>query len=169
MAAHVSPEIIRLAEDDWQTIRQVRLMALADSPEAFGSTLQVEQARTEQEWRTYLSGREQFVAVEGGDVVGTIGLRPPHDTPGVAHIVSMWVAPTQRGRGVGDALVQAAMAAAAAQGWREIHLWVALGNIHAERLYARHGFRATRQVQEIVAGDPERMERLMSALLPDDA
>lgn len=144
-------------------------MALADSPEAFGSTLKVEQARSEDEWRKYLWGRDQFVAVEAGRVMGTIGLLPPQNTPGVPHIVSMWVAPAQRGRGVGDALVQAAMGAAVARGWREVELWVAVGSVHAERLYARHGFRATGQVQEIVAGDPERMERLMLARVPDEA
>lgn len=150
-------------------IREVRLMALADSPQAFGSTLQVEQARTEEEWRAYLSGRDQFVAVAGGAVVGTIGLRPPHDPPGVPHIVSMWVAQTQRGRGVGDALVQAAMESARARGWWEVELWVAVENTPAERLYARHGFRATEQVQEIVAGDPQRMERLMVAVFSRSA
>lgn len=165
----MAPVIMRVAEDDWRTVREVRLMALADSPAAFGSTLQVEQARTEEEWRLYLSGRDQFVAIEGGRAVGTIGLRPPRDPSGAPHIVSMWVAPTDRGRGVGDALVQAALGAAMAQGWREVELWVSVGNTQAERLYARHGFRATGQVQEIVAGDPQRLERLMSARLPDDA
>jgi hypothetical protein len=39
--------VTRLGEDDWRLWRDVRLTALADSPTAFGSTVEDEQAIAE--------------------------------------------------------------------------------------------------------------------------
>jgi ribosomal protein S18 acetylase RimI-like enzyme len=69
--------------------------------------------------------------------------------PGVAQLVSMWVDPAARGRGVGDLLVRQVLGWARAHGFAEVRLWVSEGNEHAERLYARHGFQRTGAEQPV--------------------
>ena len=69
--------------------------------------------------------------------------------PTTAELVSMWVAPAGRGRGVGNALVERAIDWAGEAGYPRIELWVARGNDTAERLYLRSGFEVTGDVQPL--------------------
>jgi ribosomal protein S18 acetylase RimI-like enzyme len=62
------------------------------------------------------------------------------DRGGTVELISMWVAPFARGRGVGDALVGAVIRWAEDCGARRVALRVAEGNDHATALYRRHGF-----------------------------
>lgn len=135
---------------DWDLYRAVRLAALADAPDAFGSTLGREQAFTEDRWRERLTRHCQFVAEDDDGACGLIGILPAG--PGVAELVSMWVSPAARGRGAGDLLVREALRWAHDHDSPQVLLWVAEGNDHAERLYARHGFQRTGRVQPVREG-----------------
>jgi GNAT superfamily N-acetyltransferase len=68
------------------------------------------------------------------------------------------VAPARRGHGVGDRLVDAVLTWAAAEGFRNVSLWVATGNAGAERLYARHGFAPSGRTQPMGGGKLDRFE-----------
>ena len=57
-----------------------------------------------------------------------------------AGLVSMWVRPGARGRGVGEALVEAAACWARGRGHDAMFLWVTEANPPARRLYERYGF-----------------------------
>jgi GNAT superfamily N-acetyltransferase len=154
--------IRRLVPDEWAVYRDVRLAALSDAPEAFGSTLAREQGFAETEWRARLGRHPQFIAFRRDAVVGTIGLIGSHERQKVADIVSMWVVAHERGRGVGDRLVRVAIETAREAGCIEVSLWVAEGNGHAERLYTRHGFVRTGAVLPIRDDEPDRLEFQMA-------
>jgi ribosomal protein S18 acetylase RimI-like enzyme len=59
---------------------------------------------------------------------------------GTAELISLWVAPGVRGRGVGDRLVRTVIDWADAQGARHLALRAFVKNDHALRLYRRNGF-----------------------------
>jgi ribosomal protein S18 acetylase RimI-like enzyme len=74
-------------------------------------------------------------------------------------LISMWVAPFARGRGVGDALVHAVVSWAEEQQAKRVILAVRNDNAHAIALYARHGFADSGPAPDLGAGHPK--ERLM--------
>jgi len=140
----------------------VRLAALRDAPYAFGSTYEAEVTLAEADWRARLEARTQFVAELRGLAIGTAGAYVRDAI--AAELVSMWVSPSARGRGAGDALVRAVVGWARDQGFTAVGLWVATGNDRAESLYLRHGFARTGEVKRILAGS-DRMEFAMTLRL----
>ena len=103
----------RIEPHDASRLKKVRLAALADAPAAFGSTYAREAAFSDTEWaersRRGSSGslRTTFFAQEEGEVVGLVGgYRDAAGDP-VVELVSMWVDPSHRRRGVGQVLVEA--------------------------------------------------------------
>ncbi|MGK8559438.1 N-acetyltransferase family protein [Nocardia gipuzkoensis] len=150
-----TPEIKLLVPDDWAAFRRVRLTALADTPQFFGSTLAEAQARTDGDWRRLLTDRAQFLAESAGAELGTVGGMPDRERGGV-HLISMWVAARARGTGVSDRLVRAVLDWAVAGGHRVVRLEVAESNTFAQRLYLRNGFVRTGVSGAMAPGDSRR-------------
>jgi GNAT superfamily N-acetyltransferase len=132
--------VSRLAEDDWRLLRDVRLAALTDAPEAFGTTLAQESGYPAGYWVTLVRTAGIFVATSDGAPVGlAAGVpRKPRRERGLA---AMWVTPSWRGRGAAAMLVAAVADWARARGARRLSLWVPADNARAQRFYARQGFR----------------------------
>src|SRR5438128_2332100 len=93
--------IRRLAAADWAAFREVRLAALRDAPEAFGSTASDAEKLDQAEWRRRLEQRAVFLAEVACQPVG-LAAGVDGDRPGEAELISMWVAPAWRGHGVGQ-------------------------------------------------------------------
>ncbi len=151
-------QLRRLTSDDWQTYRDVRLAALAEAPDAFGSTLEEARSLEEDDWRARLADRAQFVLEDAGSVLGTVGAQRTEGAENAAELISMWVSPLSRGSGLGGRLVRAVLDWAREEGHGHVDAWVSEGNDVAERLYARHGFARTGKLQPIRAEDPGRLE-----------
>ncbi len=139
----------RIGSDDWADWRELRLAALLDSPGAFASTYGSERDGTEQEWRNRLH-QVNGVAVIAGLHGWPVGMAAGYQSrPHVVDLVSMWVTPTARRKGVGDALVADVVQWATEQAASDVHLWVTRGNEPAVRLYTRHGFERTGDVRPL--------------------
>lgn len=133
---------------DWAALRRTRLAALADSPDAFASTLARESRLTEADWRDWASTAAWFLAwPDRGNPVGLVATRPsPDAAPASAApwmLLSMWVAPAARGSGAAGLLVAAGAGHARAAGADRLTLWVAAGNARARAFYLRMGFAPT--------------------------
>lgn len=152
----------RLYPDDWAAFREIRLRALADAPTAFSSTLKEALTLNESTWRERLALRAQFLAEAGGRALGTAAGFEKDSRP---ELISMWVEPRSRGYGVGDRLVKAVLHWARLNGNSSVSLWVVEGNLFAERLYLRHGFKRTGRRQPLDAAREGRHEFEMSVSL----
>jgi ribosomal protein S18 acetylase RimI-like enzyme len=139
---------VRLAQpDEWGVVRDVRLAALADAPDAFASTVGREAGQTEAEWRSRIAVSPWFLAWHEGQPAGLVAMFPEQTafpeqspTPPNWHLVSMWVQPEARGVGVADRLVTAVLEHAQAAGAAQVTLWVVIGNDRARSFYQRMGF-----------------------------
>ena len=89
--------IDRLAGDDWQTLRDLRLAALQESPHAFWAKLSDERRYNREQWTSFLGAVAWCVARrDNGHAIGVAGLL--QEDPG-AELIGMWVDPDERGRG----------------------------------------------------------------------
>lgn len=136
-------EVRRVTGDEWQALRDIRLRALADSPDAFGSTYAEASARPERWWREWAANSAEsdtqamVLAWDGAEAVGIAGV---FADVGVWHVISMWVEPRVRGQGVGRSLLDAVVVWARVRGGDTIRLSVTDGNDAARALYERYGF-----------------------------
>jgi GNAT superfamily N-acetyltransferase len=147
------PRIRRLLPDDWALLRQLRLAALLDAPEAFGGSYEHSAQRDEAGWRTWPGNGAPFVAVsDEGEPVGMAAGVLVEAPAGEADLIAMWVAPAARGTGVADDLIAAVLDWAAEQGCTAVGLEVAPGNARAERTYRRNGFVETDEVGSTCGG-----------------
>jgi GNAT superfamily N-acetyltransferase len=132
--------IERLSRGDGPRLRAIRLRALADAPDAFGSTLAESERRSAEDWEAQIDALPTFVWREGDADVGMVRGAPHDVDPEAAYLISMWVAPEARGRGVGGALIAEVIAWARGRELRRLVLDVGEHNAPARRLYERAGF-----------------------------
>lgn len=134
---------------EWQLYRDLRLAALREAPDAFGSTLAREEAFPGEEWITRLANGASssldrpLVAEDDGRAVGMCWVRIDPDDTTSAALYQLWVQPDARRRGIGQALLEAAMRWAHAAGVNTMMLTVAIGRDSAVQLYRRAGFSET--------------------------
>lgn len=136
-------QIDSLDEDDWERLRRVRVAALSDAPEAFGTRAEDVVDLPEAAWREQLRRLATFVAVVDGADAGMVRtVRHAEDPTGV-YLISMWVNPAWRRRGVGAALIDAAAEWTRAAGRARLFLDVRTDNENARALYVAKGFTPT--------------------------
>lgn len=163
-------QIDRLGADEWETLREVRLAALADSPEAFWSQLADEARFGREEWTSFLRAGAWFVARDDTGAVGlAAGLPGSPGSPGPdgpePELIAMWVAPVARGRGIGTLLTRAVLDWAIAAQAPALNLWVADGNDAAMDLYQQFDFVPTGEwapMPHLAATGEHRMKRGLS-------
>lgn len=136
-------EIKQLYAGEWERLRQIRLAALKEAPEAFGSTFEAISTVDKEGWTKQLHTLPTFVATHHGIDSGIVRCAPCSDRKGVADLISMWVAPEARGKGVGEALIEAVISWCRSEGYTQLLLEVGDRNTFAMALYERKGFKAT--------------------------
>ncbi|MEM7624981.1 MAG: GNAT family N-acetyltransferase [Planctomycetota bacterium] len=141
--------IRRLTADDLELYRSVRLRALRDAPDAFGSVYEDEAALDNAGWRTKWEswtgppGGAVWAATLGNSGMGLVGCVRERETANRAWLISMWVDPVVRRRGVARSLIASAVGWGRGEGLDRIDLEVTSNNHAARRLYDRMGFEMT--------------------------
>lgn len=133
--------VAELPPERWQEYRDIRLEALREEPAAFGSSYEEEVAMPEEEWKRRLG--TMLFALEEGVPVGMISfaISPRAKTGHIAHIYSVYVRRSARGRGAGGALLKSALDRIKAHGGvLKVQLSVNPAMRPAVLLYERGGF-----------------------------
>lgn len=141
-------EVRRVGADEWPTVRKLRLEALRDAPDWFWATYDDEVQKPERWWRTFVESGIWLAAYEAEKAIGIVAaLRAPELADSDRQVISMWVAPSARGRGVGKELIEAVKIATRGEGARYLQLEVTDANDAGRRLYQRCGFQITGREQ----------------------
>lgn len=145
-ATPCSATMERLASGDGERLRAIRLRALRDSPDAFGTTFEEAAAQPPENWELQLEHLATFVATINGRDVGLVRGTPHEQRGDAGYLISMWVAPEARRQGVGSALIDVLVDWAKSQGWDRLLVDVGERNMPALALYARKGFGPTGEI-----------------------
>lgn len=146
--------IQRLEPGEGERWRAIRLRSLEEAPSAFGTKYDDAVLWPAARWQAQVKDLPTFVAVvEGSDVGVARGATHPRDD--VRELISMWVAPDARRRGVAGQLIEAVAAWATDGLARVLVLDVMEGNEAALALYERAGF--VRPI-DVTLGEPAEGE-----------
>ena len=146
-------EIRRVRREDVEIFRTARIVAVNDTPLAFGVTPEGLLAQTQQQWQERVDllathpTEAMFLAMDGEQAVGMMGAYFEEDD-GCWVLMSVWVAPEHRGTGLTERLHSAVIAWVRAQGVEEIFLDVVLRNERAVGFYNRVGYTPTGLVKK---------------------
>jgi GNAT superfamily N-acetyltransferase len=168
VAAPDEIQVRTIRPDEWAELRAIRIEAISDTPTAFGSTLDDTRAHPDAYWRwraeNNAAGTESvlFVAERSRGWVGLAGAFLDESNPAKScDLISMWVRPTERGRGIGRGLVEAVVAWARSRGLEQVALWVTATNLEAAGLYRNCGFVPTGETQPLPSHSELVEERMV--------
>jgi ribosomal protein S18 acetylase RimI-like enzyme len=152
------PVTIRpVRDDEWRRWRETRLRMLRDDADFFATRYEDmvrEPDATWREWVAEASAGDQktlFVAEEDGRWLGVVGAFA-RVNPLEVQLISMWVDPQARGRGVARDLIRAVARWTRERGSARVVLFVQEANQPAQQLYERAGFRPTGDRAPVSAG-----------------
>lgn len=139
----MSYTIRRLTRHDFDAYLAIRLEALRNHPESYGTSPESFAARPREEIENFLSVRALFgVVTAAGELAGIVlydrdsGERESHR----GWLIQVYVKPAMRGTGAALALMEAAVAHARTE-VIQVHLMVGAHNAPAIRLYEKAGFK----------------------------
>ena len=160
------PDTVKVLEEhEWPMLREARLAALRDSPDAFLSTFERERRYDEKRWRSEFSRGEWTVMLTEDRTIGLLGatryLSGPRDE---RYLEYMWVSSEFRRSGRASELMKTVMRRLGDSGVVTVWLWVLDGNDAARRLYEGLDFVYTGTRQRL-RGDPPRYEEEMKAAI----
>ena len=145
--------ISQLQADEWALLRELRLAALTESPDAFSPTAESTALLDEDDWRASAErfgtspAAAMFIARPDQGLMSAV-----KDAGGIGHIGAMWVSPTARGQKLGSALLDEGMRFLEASGCDQIELSVTETNLTARRLYESRGFVLTGESEPLRKG-----------------
>lgn len=137
------------------------MASLQDAPYAFGTRHDEASSWAEASWREQLRNFATFVAVVDEQDAGVVrGVR--HAELGdTAYLISMWVDPQMRRRGVGSALIDKVISWTRSIGRGRVFLDVRTENTGAESLYRAKAFTPTGVVHQDGAFFERQYERFV--------
>ena len=151
-------DVRQIRSHEWERLRDIRLEALVDTPTAFATTFAEAEAFPDSLWQERTgagaAGHDQItvLAVSGDRTVGmTVALGRPGNDRRVVPIVSVYVTPRERRKGVAQRLLNTAEEWARNHGASRTSLWVEEENVPARCFYESIGYIRTLDRQRMPA------------------
>lgn len=135
-------QIRRLSVEDVEPFKSIRLEALRSEPANFASSAEDWEKKSDADWRRMIETSPVFVAFQGCDPVGIMGLMRERSSK-MAHrasIIMVYTTPAARGRGVAKLLLAALCTYARGVGIEQLELSVSSENPVAIAFYKAQGF-----------------------------
>lgn len=150
--------------DDWEGVKNLRLEALQNDPQAFGTNYQSQAILTDEEWKEKLekilgeNPRELLViAKDRNTYAGMIGAYPKDKT--VWNFKAVYVKSEYRGKGIGKMLVEKILRQIdEKEGVEATELMVNAEQEPAVRLYQSYGFEIIETLKDVMLGDGNRYD-----------
>jgi GNAT superfamily N-acetyltransferase len=138
---------------DWSALKAIRLEALRDTPDAYGSSLEKTIAFSDNRWRLMIVQQGYYLVERNSDVVGMAAGGYHDDHPGDHWLYAMYVTPVARGTGVASALVEAVSGWARRERASALYLDVTTSLARARAFYQKEGFIPTGE-RRVMERDP---------------
>ena len=132
--------IRRSTVDDAAGLRAIRLLALSDEPDAFGSTYYESSLYPDSRWREMASEWNYFLAWRDDEPIGMASGGPSDSFPDARWLYGMFVHPHHRGTGVALDLVKTVAEWTRAQNVDTLGLHVTTSVGRARAFYEKLGF-----------------------------
>jgi RimJ/RimL family protein N-acetyltransferase len=166
----------KLKKDEWQKYRKIRLEALKNDPQAFGSSYESEIHRSDREWEEILMSSDTdgsktiFVGIDkNNDDLLAIGGAYAENDLGEWNIIAIYVDPEHRGQGIGKILLSEIIdILKARRDIKRLMLRVNVNQRAAINLYTRLGFVTTKTVRNQLLGDGNLYDEFEMMLDLDD-
>jgi ribosomal protein S18 acetylase RimI-like enzyme len=147
----------------WEEYKKLRLQALQEAPQAFASTYQSASEKPDVEWQQslerYLEGKTNWMvfAEKNHQLVGMVGAFQTSDDENQhsAHIIAMYVAPEERGRGIATKLLSYLLTKLKIVGLEKVTLEANTGQKAAVELYKSLDFKILAEHTEVRENDTE--------------
>jgi GNAT superfamily N-acetyltransferase len=142
-------EVERIQSHQGGLLRELRLRALKDAPDAFLENYDDASKQPLEHWQERAKKHAtspqavNFFGFLNGELAGMVGAYITDDEPGIVNLCAMWVAPEARHQGVGKALVNRVIYWAKQVHASKVRLWVNRENVIAAQFYHSCGFNDT--------------------------
>ncbi len=139
-------EIIKLNPEDWGKLKNIRLEALKEEGDAFGSSYTESATHSDEEWQRKLASPKNptMVVCDEGQAIGMAGAYQEKGA-NVKHITYVWgvyLRKSYRGKGLGQKLMEALLDEIAKNtGIEKINLNVNTSRLSAIKIYEKLGFK----------------------------
>jgi ribosomal protein S18 acetylase RimI-like enzyme len=153
-----SMKVKRVTSADWQEYKKIRLEALKNEPQAFGSSYNRESERTESEWQNKLAKSEDlngtsfsYAALREGVFVAIGGAY--QDNNKQWNIIAVYTKKEFRGQGLGQKVFESIINELKARKIKKAYLCVNTLQVAAQALYKKNGFVVKRIIKDQLLGD----------------
>lgn len=157
--------VSQLGKDEWERLKDIRIRALIENPEAFGADLHEIQSWSKEDWLKDYNKEDYLVATINGKDVGMLYIEVLNGDHGATcWIGGCWTDPMYRGKGVMRAIFNYIDKHAVSRNWTRQGLGVWTDNYNAIKAYEllrfnfagekMPGSRAGRFFQHMVRNSP---------------